>query len=85
MPAVSIDEVFRAAETGAADFGVVPVENSTEGAVNRSLDLLLVTPLKILGGSLGAGAAHPMTLSGTLDGIKPSSRIRKRSGSALAG
>jgi chorismate mutase/prephenate dehydratase len=43
----SIDEAFRAAETGAAQFAVVPVENSTEGAIGRSLDLLLTTPLKI--------------------------------------
>jgi chorismate mutase/prephenate dehydratase len=43
----SIDEAFRAAETGAAQFAVVPVENSTEGAIGRTLDLLLTTPLKI--------------------------------------
>jgi chorismate mutase/prephenate dehydratase len=43
----SIDEVFRQAETGAAQFAVVPVENSTEGAVGRTLDLLLQTPLRI--------------------------------------
>jgi chorismate mutase/prephenate dehydratase len=43
----SIDEAFRAAETGAAQFAVVPVENSTEGAIGRSLDLLLTTPLRI--------------------------------------
>ena len=41
--ASSIDEVFRATEAGTADFGVVPVENSTEGAVNRTLDLMLAT------------------------------------------
>jgi chorismate mutase/prephenate dehydratase len=43
----SIDEAFRAAETGGAQFAVVPVENSTEGAVGRSLDLLLTTRLKV--------------------------------------
>ena len=43
----SIDEVFRAAETGAANYAVVPVENSTEGAIGRTLDLLLSTRLKI--------------------------------------
>jgi chorismate mutase/prephenate dehydratase len=43
----SIDEAFRAAETGAAQFAVVPVENSTEGAIGRTLDLLLTTPLQI--------------------------------------
>jgi chorismate mutase/prephenate dehydratase len=45
----SIDEVFRATSAGAADFGVVPVENSTEGVVARSLDLFLTTPLTIVG------------------------------------
>jgi chorismate mutase/prephenate dehydratase len=48
-PAASIDEVFRAVESGAADFGVVPVENSTEGAVGRSLDLMPQTPMKVCG------------------------------------
>ena len=43
----SIDEAFRAAETGGAQFAVVPMENSTEGAIGRSLDLLLTTRLKI--------------------------------------
>ena len=47
VPCASIDEVFRQAETGTADFAVVPVENSTEGAVGRTLDLLLQTPLQI--------------------------------------
>jgi chorismate mutase/prephenate dehydratase len=42
----TIDDVFRCAETGRAEYAVVPVENSTEGAVGRSLDLLLTTPLK---------------------------------------
>ena len=45
----SIDEVFRSVESGNIGYGVVPVENSTEGAVGRTLDLLLSTPLKICG------------------------------------
>jgi len=49
VPCESIDEVFRATSAGAADFGVVPVENSTEGVVARSLDLFLHTPLFIIG------------------------------------
>ncbi|MBX3672349.1 MAG: prephenate dehydratase [Burkholderiales bacterium] len=48
-PMPSIDEVYRAVESGAADFGVVPVENSTEGAVGRSLDLMPQTPAKACG------------------------------------
>ena len=49
VPCASIDEVFRSTSAGAADFGVVPVENSTEGVVARSLDLFLTTPLFIIG------------------------------------
>jgi chorismate mutase/prephenate dehydratase len=45
----SIDEVFRTVESGQADYGVVPVENSNEGAVGLTLDLLLSSPLKICG------------------------------------
>jgi len=49
LPCISIDEVFRATEAGTADFGVVPIENSTEGTINRTLDLLLQTSLSISG------------------------------------
>jgi len=49
LPCASFDEVFHAATAGAADFGVIPVENSTEGVVTRSLDLLLHSPLHIIG------------------------------------
>ncbi|MFO1219810.1 MAG: prephenate dehydratase [Burkholderiaceae bacterium] len=49
VPCANIDEVFRATSAGAADFGVVPVENSTEGVVARSLDVLLTTQLAIVG------------------------------------
>jgi chorismate mutase/prephenate dehydratase len=49
IPLASIDEVFRRAEAGDAEFAVVPVENSTEGAVGRTLDLLVATPLRICG------------------------------------
>ena len=45
----SIDEVFRTIEAGQADYGIVPVENSNEGAVGLTLDLLLSSPLKICG------------------------------------
>lgn len=45
----SIDDVFRTVESDAASYGVVPVENSSEGAVGRTMDLLLQTPLTICG------------------------------------
>ena len=49
MPCATIDEVFREVESGGASYGMVPVENSTEGAIGRSLDLLLQSPLKVCG------------------------------------
>jgi chorismate mutase / prephenate dehydratase len=45
----SIDEIFRSVASGSADYGVVPIENSSEGAIDRTLDLLLSTPLKLCG------------------------------------
>jgi chorismate mutase/prephenate dehydratase len=49
LPFSTIDEVFQEVESGAADFGVVPIENSTEGTVNHTLDMFLISPLKICG------------------------------------
>lgn len=69
LPCVSIDEVFRSVEAGTADFGVVPVENSTEGTVNRTLDLLMQTTLTI-SGEVALPVQHSlMTRSGSMDGI----------------
>jgi chorismate mutase / prephenate dehydratase len=69
IPCVTIDEVFRATEAGTAEFGVVPVENSTEGAINRTLDLLLQTSL-LISGEVSIPVQHNlMTKSGSLDGI----------------
>ena len=45
----SIDEAFRLVEAGKVDYCVVPVENSTEGAIGRTLDLLLQTNLQVCG------------------------------------
>jgi chorismate mutase/prephenate dehydratase len=49
LACVSVDEAFRRCESGAVQFTVVPAENSTEGAVGRTLDLLVATPLRICG------------------------------------
>ncbi|MHB8743500.1 MAG: prephenate dehydratase [Sulfuricaulis sp.] len=49
VPLAAIDEVFRDVESGNSHFGVVPVENSTEGAINHTLDMLMTSPLKICG------------------------------------
>ncbi len=45
----TIDEIFREVEAGSCDFGVVPVENSTEGVVSHTLDLFMASPLRITG------------------------------------
>jgi chorismate mutase / prephenate dehydratase len=46
----TIDEVFHEVEAGTADFGVAPVENSSEGTVNiHTLDMFLTSPLKVCG------------------------------------
>jgi chorismate mutase/prephenate dehydratase len=49
LACASVDEAFRRCESGAAQFTVVPAENSTEGVVGRTLDLLVATPLRICG------------------------------------
>lgn len=68
-PCATIDEIFRDVEARASDFGIVPIENSTEGAVNRSLDMLLNSPLRIVGEVSLAIDHHLLTRSGTMDGI----------------
>jgi len=49
LPVASVDEAFRRCESGDAQFTVVPAENSTEGVIGRTLDLLVATPLRICG------------------------------------
>jgi chorismate mutase/prephenate dehydratase len=48
-PLASIGDVFREVEAGSVDFGVVPVENSTEGVISHTLDLFFNSPLSICG------------------------------------
>jgi chorismate mutase / prephenate dehydratase len=49
MAQASIAEVFREVESGSCQYGVVPIENSIEGAVNHTLDMLINSSLKICG------------------------------------
>jgi chorismate mutase/prephenate dehydratase len=69
LPCNSIDEVFKVVEKGAAQFGVVPVENSSEGAISRTLDLLLDSPMRISGEVVLPIRHHLLTKSGNLDGV----------------
>lgn len=48
-PMPAIDEIFRSVESGACQYGVVPVENSTEGVITHTLDSFLTSPLQIAG------------------------------------
>lgn len=66
----SIKEVFRATEKGETEYGLVPVENSLEGMVNETHDLLLETPLKIQG-ELEIEVTYVVaSLNDSLSGIK---------------
>jgi len=47
VPQVTIADVFDAVARGRADYGVVPIENSTEGAVNHTLDVFMDSELRI--------------------------------------
>ncbi|MBA3996743.1 MAG: prephenate dehydratase [Candidatus Accumulibacter sp.] len=70
MPQASIDDVFREVEAAHADYAVVPIENSTEGAVGRTLDLLLTTPLKICGEVVLRIHQHLLSNAGSLGDVK---------------
>jgi chorismate mutase/prephenate dehydratase len=69
MPCGSIDEVFRAAAAGSAQYGVVPMENSTEGMVSRSMDLFLNSPLHVIGETSLLVRHNLLRLSTSMDGI----------------
>jgi chorismate mutase / prephenate dehydratase len=70
VPCANFDEVLHATVAGAADFGVVPVENSTEGVVTRSLDLFLTTPLFIIGETSLVVRHNLLRRASTLEGIQ---------------
>lgn len=70
VPCISIDEVFRATAAGSAGYGVVPVENSTEGVVSRSLDLFLHSPLHIVGELSLMVRHHLLRTTPSLEGIE---------------
>ena len=70
VPCSSIDDVFRRVETGDVGYGVVPVENSTEGAIGRTLDLLLLTPARVCGEVMLPIRQCLMSRERTLAGIR---------------
>ncbi len=70
IPCSNLDEVFRATAAGSAEFGVVPMENSTEGVISRSLDLFLTSPLHVIGETSLLVRHNLLRLSNSLEGIE---------------
>jgi chorismate mutase/prephenate dehydratase len=70
LPVNSIKEVFDEVERGRADFGVVPIENSTEGVVNHTLDLFIDSPLKIFGEIQMEVSHHLQSKSGKIEEVR---------------
>jgi chorismate mutase / prephenate dehydratase len=70
MPCSNLDEVFRATAAGSAEFGVVPMENSTEGVISRSLDLFLTSPLHVIGETSLLVRHNLLRLGNSLEGIE---------------
>lgn len=68
----TLDEVFREVESGVADFGVVPIENSTAGTVMHTLDLFLASPLRICGEVEMRIRQH---LMGRMEGLREVRRV----------
>lgn len=71
QPLSAIDEVFREVESGQVNYGVVPIENSTEGMVNHTLDSFVDSPL-FISGEVKLRIHHNLLSSsvGSLDGVK---------------
>jgi chorismate mutase/prephenate dehydratase len=70
LPLASIEEVFQEVEAGHADFGVVPVENSTQGTIQSTLDMFLTSKLKICGEVELRVHQHLLSRSGRIEDIE---------------
>jgi len=70
VPVENIKDVFSEVERGRADYGVVPIENTTSGAVNYTLDMFIDSDLKIAAEILLEVSQHLMNKSGKLGDIK---------------
>ena len=70
LPLSSIEEVFQEVEAGHADFGVVPVENSTQGTIQSTLDMFLTSKLKICGEVELRVHQHLLSRSGSIEDIE---------------
>ena len=70
IPATSIREVFNEVDRGRAEFGVVPIENSTEGVVNHTLDMFVDSDLLISAEILQEVSHHLLSKGGKLSDVK---------------
>ncbi|WP_457096058.1 prephenate dehydratase [Lysobacter sp. P5_B9] len=70
LPLSSIEEVFQEVEAGHADFGVVPVENSTQGTIQSTLDMFLTSRLRICGEVELRVHQHLLSRAGRLEDIE---------------
>ena len=70
IPQTSIQDVFNDVEKGACKYGVVPIENSSEGAVNHSLDMLFESDLKICAEIYQAISHDLCATTGSLENIR---------------
>ncbi|HEY1140280.1 MAG TPA: prephenate dehydratase [Lysobacter sp.] len=70
LPLASIEEVFQEVEAGHADFGVVPVENSTQGTIQSTLDMFLTSKLRICGEVELRVHQHLLSRAGRLEDIE---------------
>jgi len=70
LPLSSIEEVFQEVEAGHADFGVVPVENSTQGTIQSTLDMFLTSKLRICGEVELRVHQHLLSRAGRLEDIE---------------
>ena len=66
----SLRDIFTMVERGDAEYGVVPIENTTEGVVNPTLDMFIDSPLKISAEILLGVSHHLLSKKGTLKGVK---------------
>jgi chorismate mutase/prephenate dehydratase len=70
QPKESIEEVFEAVEKRRASYGVVPIENSTEGSVNQTLDMLVDSEVMICGEVMIQVSHHLLSQSGKSQDIR---------------
>jgi chorismate mutase/prephenate dehydratase len=70
QPKESIEEVFEAVERKRANYGIVPIENSTEGSVNQTLDMLIESGVMICGEVMIQVSHHLLSQSGKPEDIR---------------